>query len=359
MTHTLTPDQARRIIVRAQLLDAERPGDVVEVAEQLGSIKIDPTATIAPSEQTVLWTRMGWSYEAGQLTKAVEMDRQLFEFDGAFRPISLLPLMLPTMRRWPWRASSVQWLEANAKFRKEVLARLRAEGPLLASEIPDTAQVIRPSDGWYGPSQVPHMLEFLMRQGEVAIVGREGRRRRWDIAERVYPRDMPDYTLEEAEVLLQERRLQAAGLAKERSSMMGVGTAGEPALVEGMRTKMRVDPAAIEALDDDRGGRVAILNPYDGMLFDRRRLLEVFEFDYKLEQFKPKAERIFGYFVHPILCGDMFIGMLDAEVDRKENVLRINAVHELFGFEPEERDMVHAEIDELAQWLGVDVVGEY
>ncbi|HWM17544.1 MAG TPA: crosslink repair DNA glycosylase YcaQ family protein, partial [Microbacterium sp.] len=139
MIHQLTRDQARRIIVRAQLLDAQRPGDVVEVAEQLGYIKIDPTATIAPCEQTVLWSRIGWSYEAGQLTKAVEIDRLLFEFDGAFQPLSLLPFMLPAMRRWPQRESSRQWLDANARFRSDVLARLRADGPLLASDIPDTA----------------------------------------------------------------------------------------------------------------------------------------------------------------------------------------------------------------------------
>ena len=89
VTHRLTRDEARRIVVRAQLLDAERPGDVVEVAEQLGYVKIDPTATIAPCEHTVLWSRIGWSYEAGQLQKAVEADRLLFEFDGAFRPMSL------------------------------------------------------------------------------------------------------------------------------------------------------------------------------------------------------------------------------------------------------------------------------
>jgi uncharacterized protein len=86
VTRTLTSDEARRVIVRAQLLDADRPGDVVEVAEQLGYIKIDPTATIAPAEHTILWSRLGWSYEPGQLKKAVEIDRQLFEFDGAFRP---------------------------------------------------------------------------------------------------------------------------------------------------------------------------------------------------------------------------------------------------------------------------------
>lgn len=63
--HHLTREQARRLAVRAQLLDAARPGDVVEAAEQLGAIKIDPTATIAPSEQTILFSRIGWGYEPG------------------------------------------------------------------------------------------------------------------------------------------------------------------------------------------------------------------------------------------------------------------------------------------------------
>lgn len=96
--HRLTRDDARRIVVRAQLLDADRPGDVVEVAEQLTYIKIDPTATIAPCEHTMAWSRIGWSYEPGHLRKAAEDDRLLFEFGGTFRPISLLPYMLPTMR---------------------------------------------------------------------------------------------------------------------------------------------------------------------------------------------------------------------------------------------------------------------
>ncbi|HET8926755.1 MAG TPA: crosslink repair DNA glycosylase YcaQ family protein [Microbacterium sp.] len=354
-THVLTPDQARRIIVRAQLLDADRPGDVVEVAEQLGYIKIDPTATIAPCEDTVLFSRIGWSYEHGQLQKAAEIDRLLFEFGGMFRPMSLLPLMLPEMRRWPQRESSRQWLEANAAFRADVLARLRAEGPLLSSDIPDTAQVDRPPDGWYGKNQVPHMLEFLTRQGEVAVVGREGRHRRWDLAERVYPQDLPEYGEEEASRLLSERHLQAAGITRPHWWWSGVAKdTGEPAVIEGSRVKYRVDPEALAALEDDDGGRVAFLNPYDSLLFDRKRLAELFEFTYVLEQFKPKPQRVYGYFAHPILLGDRFVGMLDAGVDREKGMLRVNAVHEFLPLEPEEHDMVGAELLEMAEWLGVE-----
>jgi uncharacterized protein len=356
VTHHLTRDEARRIVVRAQLLDAQRPGDVVEVAEQLGYIKIDPTSTIAPCEQTVLWSRIGWSYEAGQLIKAVEIDRLLFEFDGAFRPMSLLPLMLPGMRSWPRRESTRQWLEANGRFRRDVLARLRSDGPLLAADIPDTAQVSRAPDGWSGSNQVPTMLDFLMRQGEVAVVGREGRTRRWDLAERVYPSDLPVYDEADAAHLLDECRLQAAGIARQKSPWTPIGAAGEPAAIEGLRTKWRVDPEAIAALERDEGGRVAFLNPYDGMLFDRPRLRDIFEFEYVLEQFKPKPQRKYGFFAHPILFGDRFVGMLDAEVDRAQELLRVNALHEFVPFDADEEEIVRAEIAELGDWLGVTVV---
>lgn len=353
--HQLTRDQARRLAVRAQLLDADRPGDVVEVAEHLGAIKIDPTAVIAPAEHTILWSRIGYAYEPVQLSKAVERDRLLFEFDGAFRPVSLLPLMLPGMRHWPRRESTRSWLEANDRFRTEVIARLRAEGPLLASQIPDTAQVSRAPDGWSGANQVPHMLDFLMRQGVVAIAGREGRHRRWDLAERVYPPELANHSDDEAARLLAERRLKAAGIAKQKSPWTPVGDAGEPAVIEGLRTKWRVDPEALASLESDEGGRVAFLNPYDGMLFDRPRLRDLFEFDYVLEQFKPKPQRRYGLFAHPILVGDRFVGMLEADLDRETRRLYVRAVHEFFGLEREELEMVTAEIRALGEWLGAEV----
>ena len=359
VTHRLSKDEARRIIVRAALLDAERPGDVVEVVEQIGYLKIDPTATIAPCEHTMAWSRIGWSYEAGQLKRSVEDDRLLFEHNGAFLPVSLLPAMLPRMTEANLRESARTWLAANDRFRRDVLARLSAEGPLLASEIPDTAQVTKAPDGWTGSNQVPVMLDVLSQTAEVAVVGREGRSRRWDLAERVYPQDAPVLGEEEAAEEYSARLLQAAGLARPFNWWNGVAkTAGEAASVEGSTVRFRVDPQALAALDEpDPGGRVAFLNPYDSLLFDRKRLEEVFGFAYVLEQFKPKAQRRYGYFAHPILLGDRFIGMLDAEHDKAREVLRIGAIHEFSPWDADEHDLVRAEIRELADWLGVQVSG--
>ncbi|WP_367948787.1 crosslink repair DNA glycosylase YcaQ family protein [Microbacterium sp. NC79] len=357
MTVHLSADEARSIAVRAQLLDADKPGDVVEVAEQLTAIKIDPTKVIAPAEHTILFSRIGWSYEPAQLRKATEMDRLLFEFDGAFRPISVLPMMRPKMRLEALHASSRNWVEANHVFHREILARLRAEGPLPASAIPDTAAVAHRSEsGWYGPNQVPRMLEILQRAGDVAVVRREGRTKVWDLAERVYPAQ-PELSADDAASALADRRLKALGIAKAKSPWSRVGMAGVAATVQGSAWKFRVDPEALEALDTDAGGRVALLNPYDSVLFDRPRLQEIFGFTYVLEQFKPKAERRFGYFAHPILIGDRFAGLLDAEHRTADDTLVVTAVHELDAWEPEEHDMVRQEIRELADWLGAEVRG--
>ena len=352
----LAVEEARRIAVTAAHLGADRPGDVVEVADQLAAIKIDPTAVIAPSEQTIPWSRIGYEFEPGQLKDAVERDRLLFEFDGAFRPIDLLPLMLPTMRAWPRRENHRHWMSANSRFRQDVLDRLRAEGPLLARDIPDTAQVARAADGWSGSNQVPTMLDFLSRQGAVAVTARVGRNRVWDLAERVYPAHLLAVELDLAESIrqLDERRLRAAGIAKTKSPWTPVGTAGIAVRVAGHGAMWRVDPAALEYLRHDSGGRVAFLNPYDSMLFDRPRLRDLFDFDYVLEQFKPKHERIYGAFAHPILLGHQFVGMLEARVDCRMSVLHVDAIHEFWPLEPNAHEAIGAEIDQLAEWLGVE-----
>jgi uncharacterized protein YcaQ len=84
-------------------------------------------------------------------------------------------------------------------------------------------------------------------------------------------------------------------------------------------------------------------------------LRDIFEFEYVLEQFKPKPQRKYGFFAHPILMGDRFVGMLEAEVDRGRETLTVAAVHEFLPFDPEEDEMVRAEIADLGDWLGVEV----
>jgi uncharacterized protein YcaQ len=128
---------------------------------------------------------------------------------------------------------------------------------------------------------------------------------------------------------------------------------GEPAVVEGVKGEWRVDP---RYLDDGFKGRTALLSPFDRLIHDRVRAEELFEFEYTLEMYKPAAKRRWGYFALPILHGDRLVGKLDAAADRKASVLRVNAIHEDVAFSRAISAAVAKEIDELAAWLGLEVV---
>jgi uncharacterized protein YcaQ len=197
------------------------------------------------------------------------------------------------------------------------------------------------------------MLDLLSYVGEAAVVGARGRSAcgTWRAGVRRRARDRSRRGgARVAAAPAAGRRHRAAELAMDAGGHRGRAGNGR-----GIVMVMAGRSAALAALDDDAGGRVAILNPYDGMLFDRPRLTELFEFSFVLEQFKPKAQRRYGYFAHPILVGDRFVGLLDAELDKKKENLVVTAVHEFIELEPEEREMVDAEIGDLADWLGVPV----
>jgi uncharacterized protein YcaQ len=355
--HRLTKKQARRIAVRAQLLDAPRPTDLLEVVRRLTFLQIDPTAAVAPSADLVAWSRLGPSYRPEHLKQALEEDRTLFEFDALIRPMSDVGLYLAGAggRRGHERVRT--WLSENDRFRRDVLELLGRSGPLTSRDIPDTCVVPWASSGWTNNRNVTQMLEFLQARGEVAIAGRVGRERLWDLPQRVYPVDAEVPSFDEAERIKNERRLAALGIARAQARGMPmepihVGDAGEPAVVEGVKGEWRVDPAY---LDGGFEGRTALLSPFDRLVHDRGRTEELFDFEYSLEMYKPAAKRRWGYFALPILHGDQLVGKLDATADRKASVLRVNAIHEDVAFTRPITAAVRKEIDELAAWLGLDV----
>ena len=356
--HQLTKAQARRIAVRAQLLDAPRPTDLLTVVQQLTLLQIDPTAAIAPSADIVAWSRLGSAYRPAHLQQALEQDRTLFEHNALVRPMSDVGLYLAGAADQPSYERSRVWLRDNDRFRRDVLKLLGASGPLTSRDIPDTAAVPWASTGWTNDRNVTQMLEFLMARGEIAISGRVGRERIWDLAERVYPADVAVPPLDEAERLKNERRLSALGIARAKATKMpvepiDVGKAGEPAVVEGVKGEWRVDPAA---LGEDFEGRTALLSPFDRLVHDRARAQELFGFEYVLEMYKPAAKRRWGYFALPVLHGDRLVGKVDALADRKASVLRVNAIHEDVKFSRAIVKGVQAELEDLAAWLGLGTI---
>jgi uncharacterized protein len=358
--HRLSPQDARRVAVRAQLLDADRPALVAEVVDELTVVNIDPTNAIAPSEDHILWSRLGGGYEHAHLQAAVETDKTVFEYDGMYRAIADLPLYRALMRRPLRYAKPADWVAANAGFRDDILALLRERGPLRTADIPGTAQQPWGSTGWTNNRNVTQMLELLVRLGEVAIAGRSGRERWWDLAERWYPSGLPEVPDAEVDRMRDERRLQALGIARARQTevpleRMDVGAAGEPAVIDGVHGDWRADPVGLDDLARPFVGRTALLSPFDRLVFDRGRAEQLFGFEYVLEMYKPSVTRRWGYFALPILHGDALIGKLDAKADRRAGVLRVFRIHADCDWAAGTAEAVQGEIRALAEWLGLEI----
>jgi len=356
--HRLTKAQARRIAVRAQLLDAPRPTELLAVVQRLTLLQIDPTAAIAPSADLVAWSRLGSAYQPAHLKHALEQDRTLVEHNALVRPMSDLGLYLAGAADWPSYEHMRAWLRDNDRFRRDILDLLGSAGPLTSRDVPDTSVVPWASTGWTKNRNVTQMLEFLMMRGEVAIAGRVGRERVWDLAERVYPADVVVPSVDEARRTKNERRLAALGIARQKTTAVpvepwDVGDAGEPAVVEGTKGEWRVDPAA---LGEDFEGRTALLSPFDRLVHDRVRAQELFDFEYTLEMYKPAAKRRWGYFALPVLHRDRLVGKVDAAADRKASALRVHAIHEDVRFTRTITKAVQAELEDLASWLGLSAV---
>jgi uncharacterized protein YcaQ len=317
--------QLRRIAVRAQLLDGSG-GDVLDVVRRLGFLQLDPTARVAPSHLLVLWSRLG-AFDPAELDRLLWEDKRLFEWRAFVYPIEDLPAYLSRMRRFPEGDTARpklirEWLGANASFRSYVLRELDRRGPLLSRELESRARVPWPSTGWTANRNVGQMLEFLTARGEVAVAGRCGAQRLWDLAERWYPPVEP-LPAAEADAYLAARRFRSLGVVSDDG---------------GWRVHPDADPRPV------RG--TTLLSPFDRLVYDRERTEALWGFRYRLEIYVPQAER-WGYFVMPVLRNERLVGRVDPAFDRKAGVLRVNRI----GWEGEPVDLAPA-VQKLASFLG-------
>jgi uncharacterized protein YcaQ len=359
--HALTQRDARRLAVRAQLLDARRPAGFLEVVRHLTALQLDPTSAIAPSAHLVLWSRLGSAYSSADLSAAFEA-HTVVDLRGMLRPSEDVALYSAEMAQWPgagevrnYKKTQRDWVMANDACRCDIVRRLSASGPLTSREIPDTCVKPWASSGWNNNRNVVMMLDFMSQRGEVAVAGREGRDRLWDLAERVYP-DVESVPFDEAIRTRNEKRLRSLGIARARSTETpveptDVGEAGEPAVVDGVSGVWRVDPEQIGLPFE---GRAALLSPFDRLIHDRTRMVDLFEFQYALEMYKPVDKRRWGYYALPILFEDRLVGKLDATFDRKAAELRVDRVHEDVPFTKSMARAIDHEIADLATWLERD-----
>jgi uncharacterized protein YcaQ len=325
MTRTVTKEQARRIAVRAQLLDRSARG-VLDTVRKLGFLQLDPIATVARPQHLVLWSRLG-SFDAAELDRLLWKERKLFEWNAYIWPIESLPLIKARMRknrrnlRPRWR----KFFDENAAFRRYVLRELERRGPLLNRDFEDRTNK-RPreahSERWWGSRQVNLMLEMLQVRGDVAVVGRRGGQRLWGLASDWYP-ETETVSIRDAERKLAEQRFRSLGVRLEKGEWVAHPDVSD------------------EAVPD----RVTLLSPFDRLIHDRDRAEKLFDFRYRLEMYVPAAKREYGYYVLPILVGDRLVGRVEPRFDKKTRKLEVLGA---WG----DTSRLDEALDELARFLG-------
>jgi uncharacterized protein len=328
----VTREEARRIAVRAQLL-AGSDGSVLDTVRRLGFLQLDPIATVAPPQHLVLWSRLG-PYDRAELDRLLWEKRKLFEWDAFIWPMEDLPLIQARMReRWGhykrerW---ALQFLKEQTGLRRYVLRELERRGPLLSRELEHTDARYHERTVWWGTrAQLTWMLELLHLRGRIAVAGRRGTQRLWDLAERVYP-ETETVPGAEARRALAEKRFRSLGVQLDKGRWLAHPDA---------------DARPVP-------NRVTFLSPFDRLVHDRDRAEALWDFHYRLEMYVPKAKREYGYYVLPILRGDRIVGRIEPVFDRKTGVLRVNGV----WWQPGEEIPLDAPLRRLAKFVGAETI---
>ena len=293
------PEAARRIAIHAQALDGTATS-VLDTVRRLGFLQIDPIATVATPQRLVLWSRLG-PYDVTELDRLLWEERKLVEWRAFIYPVESLPLLRARMRsRNALNNNAKEFLREHTSFRRAVLRELERRGPLLVRELEDPHT--RERHRWWGSRRVNVMVEILCARGEVAVVGRRGGHRVFDLAERWYPPETEKLSLAEAERLRDEQRFRALGVRRRRDGSW---------------------EAHPDADDSPVSDRVTLLSPFDRLIHDRDRAEALFDFRYRLEMYVSKAKREYGYYVLPLLAGDRIVGRAEPVWDKRERTLRV------------------------------------
>jgi uncharacterized protein len=323
----VSPEEARRIAVRAQALDGSAT-DVLDTVRRLNFLQIDVVQPVERPQHLVLFSRLGARYDRGELDRLLWEERALFEWNAFIYPIEDLPLVRARIRnfRRSRRNKSERWvhefLTTNRAFRRYVLRELERRGPLLSRDLEDRSKGEKRDHRWWGSRMVGLMLLSLHLYGEITVVGRRGGERLWDLAERWWPAT-ETVRLRDAERIRAEQRFRSQGVRLARGAW----------------------EAHPDAIDGPVPDRAVLLSPFDRLVYDRDRAESLWGFRYRLEMFVPKAKREHGYYVLPLLVGDQLVGRAEPRFDRKTGTL------ELLGAWGDTSRLDEA-LDDLAAWLG-------
>jgi uncharacterized protein YcaQ len=377
---TLTLPAARALHLAAQGLlqprrTKARKADVLAAIRQMGMLQIDTIHVVARSPYLVLWSRLG-DYPPAWLDQLLE-EGALFEYwahEACFVPVEDYGLFRHRMldpAAMGWKYSETWMRERRAEVHA-VLDHIRAHGPVKSS---DFERSDGQGGGWWQWKPEKRSLEVLFTAGALMIARRHNFQRVYDLAERVLPgwdeRRMP--AMDEVRRTFALNTVRALGLAKAawvpdyyrtrapRVDLEALVAEGAllRARVQGWNDPVYVHPELAELATAAANGGLApsvttLLSPFDPVVWDRRRALELFGFDYRLECYTPADQRRYGYFTLPILRRGALVGRIDAKAHRRDQVFELKSVALEPGVKPGERFVrdVAGAVRRCAHWHG-------
>ncbi|WP_068302988.1 winged helix-turn-helix domain-containing protein [Pararhodobacter sp. CCB-MM2] len=349
------------------------PLDTEAMIHRLGFVQLDSIQIVARAHHHILWSR-NQNYRERDLHRLMARDRKVFEHfthDASVLPMEFLPMWRRQFRRMGEKISRSSWWGAmDPALMADVKRRVAEEGPLSTRAFDTVVEGDRAM--WSRP---PHKkaLDYLWYTGELATSHREGFTKFYDLAEKVFPAELRDIDLPEAE--------QIDWLCHAALDRIGFGTLGEirkfwdatevPEVAAWAAAAPDLVPIEVETADGGRyravavadiearlaaleppSQRLRVVNPFDPAIRDRVRLKKLFGFDYTVEMFVPAEKRQWGYYVFPLLEGDRFIGRLEARPNAARDGLEIQNLWLEPGIRPAKRpEKVEAELARLARLI--------
>jgi hypothetical protein len=372
---TLSADEARLLTLRAQgFIGIEgRRGGVAGMLRRLGAVQLDTISVLARSHELVAYARLG-PIPRDRIERAYWHPRKPAAFEYWSHAACVLPI-----EEWPYysfrrralRARGVRWHQSTDRVCAEVLARLRAEGPLNATQLGGA----KAGGPWWDWSETKIAVEWLLDVGDVICVRRDGWRRVYDLPERVLPGELLDTDPSDDECLshlagvaaralgaltrgdlIDYHRLrhltngQARHADQVDEAAMAAGLTPVTIEAAGKLARGWADPAALAQAPLGRH-RVTLLSPFDSLIWDRKRTRRMFGFEQSLEAYVPKAKRVHGYFAMPLLARGRLVGRVDPVRRGQTLVARQLSLQSPTATEA----MAHA-LREAAEWVGCSAV---
>ncbi len=336
------------LIYRQSLLQDSGKQGTLHAVRNLECIQRDPISVIHRNQHLVLHNRV-FDYDPSYLAELLYKDRLLFEYwcnEKSIIPIEDFPYFRYRMQN-PSQFHSPFYERIKRKRRELkdhvsfVLSEIRKRGPLSSKELAENGEIKR--------RVATNVLNLLWDFGELMIHHVEGNRRYYDLTEYVLTADIDNRTpsREEYAQFMVEKHMRAYGLADTRNWRFGWLPLKAPQrkeIVEEMVNDTKLFPVKIEGvkhvyyvlkehlsfLESSNltvKERVHFVAPLDNLLWNRRLISEIFDFNYSWEVYKVPEKRVYGYYVMPILFGSRFVGRLDPKLDRKGRKMIINSIY--------------------------------